>query len=85
MSQVPQKDPNLRTWLRRPPGCTEMLTQRNPAGKPRAYVRDAPRPSAKRSRSRVRSRKQVFVKAGECSQGMSERRIAVVFTSWRPR
>ncbi|HTU74671.1 MAG TPA: hypothetical protein VMG38_14240, partial [Trebonia sp.] len=27
------------TWLRRPPGRTEMLTQRNPAGKRRAYVR----------------------------------------------
>jgi hypothetical protein len=44
--ECPQKDSNLRTWLRRPPGCTEMLTHYGPDGKARTDVRVASRPSA---------------------------------------
>jgi hypothetical protein len=55
LEPCPQKDSNLRTWLRRHPGCTEMLTHCAADGKARTDVRVALKPSAKRCRSRVRN------------------------------
>jgi hypothetical protein len=55
LREVPQKDSNASIWLRRSPGCTQTLTQRNPTSKHRSNFRDAPKPSAKRCGSRVRS------------------------------